>query len=63
MLTDDVDIRQPLEQEIEFIYDKYMKGKSVAMKLTDGAIYNKNYEIHFTVNQLKAIMQFLIDSE
>lgn len=52
-----------LNQNIEFMYDKYIKGKQVAMILREGSIDLPNYEIYFTVAQLKAIMQFLIDSE
>lgn len=53
-------------QQIEFMYDEYIKGKSVAIKLTsnDGrGIHAPNLEIYLNNTNLKKILEFLIESE
>lgn len=54
----------PDTQEVVFMYDKFIKGRRVAMILiSKEGINEPNKEIYFTNKDLKKILEFLIDSE
>jgi len=50
-------------QKIHFKYDRFTRGKRIAVSLTDGPIDEPDIEIYFDHNEIKNLLKFLTFKE